>query len=416
MTASASGGAPATATYDRIGIGYRRIRRPDPRPAALVHRALAGARTVVNAGAGTGSHEPADAEVTAVDPSRVMLDQHPGRRKVLAGAEELPFSSGEFEAAMAVMTGHHWPDLHRGLGELLRVSHRQVVFTWDPQHLPELWLIEEYLPEIRQLEHTRFTSLSDVVAALDAHTVVPFAVPHDLTDGFRIAHWRRPEFCLDPAIRRASPTFAQLPPPVVERAMARLRADLASGAWRRGHTDLLNRDCMDYGCRLVVAGGQRVRYVPTRPATTRCPRKSVIPRGVRTGRSAGAAGRSAARRRRRFSGCHTIPAMGRDTMHERLRAMAGTAGYGAAAEDLADQYESVTFAEVHREVLHLFPVRPSVVLDIGAGSGRDAAVLAARDTGSSPRSPPPNCACWAGVSAPISRSSGPMTRCPNCPA
>jgi protein-L-isoaspartate O-methyltransferase len=57
------------------------------------------------------------------------------------------------------------------------------------------------------------------------------------------------------------------------------------------------------------------------------------------------------------------------------RPIAGTAGYGEASDVLADQYESVTFAEVHRDVLHLFPAQPSRVLDIGAGTGRDAAVL-----------------------------------------
>ncbi|MEU6251562.1 class I SAM-dependent methyltransferase [Streptomyces sp. NPDC047043] len=252
MTASAAGGSPAT--YDVIGVGYRRVRQPDPRLAAMIHEALAGARTVVNVGAGAGSYEPADAEVIAVDPSQVMLDQHPGHRKTLAGAEELPFGDDSFEAAMAVLTVHHWPDLHRGLSELRRVSRRQVVFTWDPQHLPELWLIEEYLPEIRQLDHARFTSVSEVAEALDAHTVLPFPIPHDFTDGFQVAHWRRPELYLDPVIRQASSSFAALPPSVVEPAIARLRADLASGVWQRRHADLLGRDSMDYGYRLLVAG------------------------------------------------------------------------------------------------------------------------------------------------------------------
>jgi SAM-dependent methyltransferase len=56
----------------------------------------------------------------------------------------------------------------------------------------------------------------------------------------------------------------------------------------------------------------------------------------------------------------------------------GTAGYGTRAADLAAQYESITFEDVHRDVLHLFPAEPSHVLDIGAGSGRDAAALALR--------------------------------------
>ncbi|MFB6634860.1 class I SAM-dependent methyltransferase [Streptomyces sp. NPDC056362] len=254
MTTSASGPAPLTATYDRIGIGYQNVRRTDPRLAALIHQALGGSRTVVNIGAGAGSYEPADMEVTAVDPSQVMLDQHPGSRKFLAGAEDLPFEDGAFDAAMAVMTVQHWPDLRRGLDEMRRVSRRQVLFTFDPYHVPELWLIEEYLPELRQFEQARFTPLSTVVDALEAHTVLPFPIPHDFTDGFQSAYWRRPEHFLDPDIRQANSTFAQMPASVVEPAIERLRADLASGAWHRNHADLLEQDSVDYGYRLLIAG------------------------------------------------------------------------------------------------------------------------------------------------------------------
>ncbi|WP_312631753.1 class I SAM-dependent methyltransferase [Streptomyces noursei] len=106
----------------------------------MIRDALAGARTVVGVGAGAGSYEPTDAEVTPVDPSQVMLDRPPGSRKVLAGAEELPFVDGAFDVAMAVVTVmavHHWPDLRRGPSELRRVARRQVAFTWDPTHLRE---------------------------------------------------------------------------------------------------------------------------------------------------------------------------------------------------------------------------------------------------------------------------------------
>lgn len=171
-----------------------------------------------------------------------------------AGAEALPFADGSFDAAMAIMTVHHWPDLHRGLAELRRVARKQVVFTWDPTHRPELWLLEEYLPEIREMDHARFTPVTEVADALDAHTVTPFPIPHDFTDGFQCAYWRRPECSLDPAIRQASSTFAQLPPSVVEPAIARLRADVASGTWHRRHADLLDRQSMDYGYRLLIAG------------------------------------------------------------------------------------------------------------------------------------------------------------------
>lgn len=252
MNNTSSGRAPAL--YDHIGTGYSHVRVPDPRLHALISGALSGARTVVNVGAGAGSYEPEDAEVTAVDPSQVMLDQHPGAVKVKAGAEELPFPDDSFDAAMAVMTIHHWPDTRRGFAELRRVARRQAVFTWDPSHRPRLWLLDEYLPEIREMEEARFAPLTEVAEALGAHTVLPFDVPHDFTDGFQIAYWRRPEFFLDPAVRQASSTFARLPPSVVEPAIARLRADLDSGAWHRRHTDLLARETMDYGYRLLIAG------------------------------------------------------------------------------------------------------------------------------------------------------------------
>ncbi|MEU8774968.1 class I SAM-dependent methyltransferase [Streptomyces sp. NPDC048606] len=244
---------PTRAVYDRIGTGYSRVRRPDPRLHALIGGALEGARRILNVGAGAGSYEPEGIDVTAVDPSEVMLDQHPGPARIKARAERLPFTDGAFDAAMAVLTVHHWTDPHRGLAELRRVARKQVVFTWDPAHRPRLWL-EEYLPEIGALDEARCTPLAEIVDALDAHTVLPFPIPHDFTDAFQTAHWRRPESYLDPAIRLASSTFAQLPPSVVEPAMDRLRADLDSGLWHRRHAGLLDREAVDYGYRLVVAG------------------------------------------------------------------------------------------------------------------------------------------------------------------
>ncbi|MEV4560368.1 methyltransferase domain-containing protein [Kitasatospora sp. NPDC049285] len=56
----------------------------------------------------------------------------------------------------------------------------------------------------------------------------------------------------------------------------------------------------------------------------------------------------------------------------------GTAGYAEAADTLAVQYEEVTFEQVHARVLHLLPAAPARILDLGAGTGRDAAALAAR--------------------------------------
>jgi SAM-dependent methyltransferase len=241
------------AAYDHIGHGYAAIRRPDARLAALIHAALGDAVSVLNVGAGTGSYEPSDRLVVACEPSQVMLDQHPGRHRVRGTAEALPFRSGSFAASMAVMTVHHWRDPLAGLAEMRRVAPRQIVFTWDPDFRPELW-IYDYLPELRQIDHDRFTPIATVAHALDARTVEPFPIAWDFADGYQPAFWRRPEAYLDPAVRAASSTFAVLPDSLINPAMERLRADLASGAWHKRYPHLARFEQMDYGYRLIHAG------------------------------------------------------------------------------------------------------------------------------------------------------------------
>jgi ubiquinone/menaquinone biosynthesis C-methylase UbiE len=242
------------ALYDQIGLGYAAQRRPDPRLATMIHEALGDAETVLNVGAGAGSYEPTDRPVVALDPSRVMLAQHRGRRRIQGVAEDLPFDDASFDAAMAVLTVHHWGDLNRGLAELRRVSRRQVIFTWDPDHRPKLWIAHDYVPAIDSMETGRFASLSDIAQAIDAHTVLNFEIPHDFTDGFQGAFWRRPEMYLDPAIRSASSTFASLPPALIEPGIERLRADLQSGVWNSRYGYLLTKESADYGHRILVAG------------------------------------------------------------------------------------------------------------------------------------------------------------------
>src|ERR671936_130419 len=99
--------------YDRIGGSYQATRRPDPRIAGLILEALGDARSVLNVGAGTGSYEPTDREVLAVEPSATMIAQRPaGAAPVLqASAEELPLPDKSYDAALAVNTVHHWADV-----------------------------------------------------------------------------------------------------------------------------------------------------------------------------------------------------------------------------------------------------------------------------------------------------------------
>jgi SAM-dependent methyltransferase len=228
------------------------VRREDPRLAERIRAALGDARSVLNVGAGAGSYEPADLEVTAVEPSAVMRAQRPpGAAPVVdARAEELPFADDSFDAAMAVLSDHHWEDRLAGLRELRRVGRRAVVFQWDPRFAGAFWLTRDYLPSFPGSQRV---TLAETEAALGAVRAVPVPIPHDCRDGFLMAYWRRPEAYLEPLVRANISVFALLPRAEVDAMVAGLRADLESGAWERRNADLLARDEYDFGYRVLVA-------------------------------------------------------------------------------------------------------------------------------------------------------------------
>lgn len=243
--------------YERVGGLYDRTRRPDPRIAARVHAALGEARTVVNVGAGTGAYEPDDRTVVAVEPSAAMIAGRPeGAAPVVqASAEALPFADGEFEAALGVLTMQHWRDVPEGLAELRRVSRRRVVLvTWDPEFDDALWLTQRYFPRIRAWDRQRFPSLGTVAASLGELEVEPLPIPDDCSDGFLGCFWQRPEAYLDPEVRFGMSGFHALDEAATETGLERLRKDLASGEWEHLFGYLREREEMDLGYRLLVAG------------------------------------------------------------------------------------------------------------------------------------------------------------------
>jgi len=244
--------------YERIGVGYAEHRRPDPHIEGQVHRALGEACTVLNVGAGAGSYEPADRQVVAVDLVRGMLDQRaPGAAPAIqARAEALPFPAASFDAALAVLTVHHWSDVEKGISELRRVADRQVILHFELSWQPELWLTREYLPVAGVIEEERAVTMERLLGLLDRPRVEPVPVPADCTDGFCGAYWRRPEAYLDPAVRQSISSLAQLAPEDVEPGITRLGDDLASGRWHERYGDLLAREELDLGYRLIVAGRQ----------------------------------------------------------------------------------------------------------------------------------------------------------------
>jgi SAM-dependent methyltransferase len=240
------------ALYDRIGTGYTAKRRADPRIAARLRAALGEARSVLNVGAGTGSYEPKDLAVIAVEPSAAMIaGRRPRAAPVLkALAEALPFADASFDAAMAVLTIHHWHDQSRGLVEMARVSRgRIVLLTFDPA-FRQAWL-NDYVPQLADLDDEQMPTMDTYARLLGPVDITPVPVPHDCRDGFLYAWWRRPEAYLDPAVRAASSSFWKIEG--ASDGLARLAADLDSGAWMRRYGHLLALDSLDVGYRLVVA-------------------------------------------------------------------------------------------------------------------------------------------------------------------
>lgn len=239
------------ALYDRIGVSYAELRRPDPRIARQITEALGPAQTVLNVGAGTGSYEPADRIVTAVEPSIEMIRKRPpaAAPAIQATAAQLPFDDNVFDAAMAILTIHHWPDQAAGLREMRRVTRGPIVLlTFDPASRP--WLTD-YLPELAALDEAAMPPMSAYARWLGDVDIQPVPVPHDCTDGFLYAYWRRPEAYLDPALRAGSSSFWKLGN--LDAGLTRLADDLESGAWAQQYQPLLAADTYDAGYRLVIA-------------------------------------------------------------------------------------------------------------------------------------------------------------------
>lgn len=237
--------------YDTIGVHYTELRRPDPRIGRHIEQALGPARSVLNVGAGAGSYEPADRQVIAVEPSIEMIRKRsPTAAPVVqASAEALPFDDDSFDAAMAVLTVHHWPDKEAGLREVRRVTRGPIVLlTADPAHRP--WPTD-YLPQLAALDEAQMPRMSDYERWLGRVQVSVVPVPHDCVDGFLYAWWRRPAAYLDPRLRSGSSSFWAIGDVTAE--LGRLQDDLATGAWERRYGHLLELEAYDAGYRLVVS-------------------------------------------------------------------------------------------------------------------------------------------------------------------
>ncbi len=242
--------------YEQPGLDYASLRQGDPRIAARVEAALGKAGTVLNVGAGAGSYEPADRYVVAIEPSAAMRRQRQAAGMtpaIDAHAAALPFDEGAFDAAMAIVTVHHWPDRAAGLAELRRVTRNQVlIMTFDPEALGELW-ISQYFPELIEVERRRMPPIPELTGLLGGSCEVQCVpVPTDCRDGFQEAYYGRPEAFLQPEVRKAQSAWGFLPGGQEETMVQRLADDLTSGAWDRQYGHFRNLPEYSGSLRLII--------------------------------------------------------------------------------------------------------------------------------------------------------------------
>jgi SAM-dependent methyltransferase len=237
--------------YERLGLTYRQARRADPRITAVIADAIGDARSVVNVGAGTGSYEPSDRFVVAVEPAAAMRARRPADAApcVAASAEALPFDDASVDVAMAVYTDFHWSDRAAGIAEMKRIARRAVVLlTVDSESAGSFWLIRDYFPEGRAL----FAPLADLLTMLPGADTRRVMIPADCQDGFVQAFWKRPDALLDPETRSSMALFSRMPAELIQTRLDRLRSDLQDGTWHERNGSLTAAPWADVGHRLVV--------------------------------------------------------------------------------------------------------------------------------------------------------------------
>ena len=238
--------------YDQIGHGYAQQRKTDPRIYSLIRNSLQGCASVINVGAGTGSYEPWDLPVIAVEPSLQMIEQRAERVNVVqAVADALPFPDAAADAVMAILTIHHWGDRKKGLEECARVARKQVtLLTWDPAS-EGFWLVQQYFPDIIALDRTIFPTMDEIRSVFGKVTVLPVPIPADCEDGMLGAYWQRPAEYLKASARSGMSSFSRIQD--VATPIAELRRDIESGTWPQRHANLLEQGTLDIGYRLVTA-------------------------------------------------------------------------------------------------------------------------------------------------------------------
>lgn len=243
--------------YDQLGKKYSSHRQTDERIAQYVYTELADAKTILNVGSGAGSYEPPDKYVIAVEPSVAMRQQRLDNKRVPAinaKADNLPFDDHSFDASMAIVTVHHWPDLDKGLKEIRRVTkHQVVIMTFDPGQLDSFWNAE-YFPEVIEVEKARYPTIAAIKDSLGGQCkVISIPIPLDCKDGFQEAFYGRPEAFLDKEIRLSQSAWGFIPDEVQEEMVRRLKTDLENGNWDKKYGHLRTQKTFTCALKLIVS-------------------------------------------------------------------------------------------------------------------------------------------------------------------
>jgi SAM-dependent methyltransferase len=255
MTQRHIDGSAGDANYGVIGVNYTNYRQPEPYFAQRIGAALGVARSVLNVGAGAGSYEPIDRDVTAIEPSASMRAQRPAHlvTAIDGVAERLPFADQSFDASMTTFSIHQWQNLSAGLTEMRRVTRGPVlILSCDPAALDRFWL-NDYAPEAIATEARRYPAMASIIEGLGGQVEVQdIPVPLGCIDGFSEAYYGRPERLLEPGARLANSAWSFVDPAVGPRFVEHLGRDLADGTWDRKYGKLRSQPFFDGSLRLIV--------------------------------------------------------------------------------------------------------------------------------------------------------------------
>lgn len=239
--------------YDQIGINYSTQRQTDPRLAAQLHKELEGASKILNIGAGSGSYEPENIDLIALEPSLEMINQRkPGSHPVVQGfTDDLPFEENLFSHTMTILSMHHWQNRAIAFDEINRVTiDKFVAISWNSDSNP-FWLTQDYFPEIFEIDQGIFPDLEELQNHFDNVKITPLLIPEDCIDGFLAAYWKRPEAYLHEHVRNSISSFSKINR--LEEGLQKLQKDLDSGEWQKKNSDLLDKTELDVGYQLITA-------------------------------------------------------------------------------------------------------------------------------------------------------------------